>query len=98
MKTDLSTDLFGGFAGKAQFPLGMGDADIQKVIVDGNTKLFLEDSGEIIFVDEVSFGEIVERYFLRIILVKILPDMPQAGTFGMCRHTVRMPAILHQQG
>ena len=28
VKTDLSTDLFGGFAGKAQFPLGMGDADI----------------------------------------------------------------------
>lgn len=71
----------------------MGDPFFKDIVVDGNTKLFPEDSGKIIFVDKVTLGQLVQRYFFCVILIQITADLHQVFFLSVGLLEVRMPAF-----
>ena len=67
-------DFFGGLIGEAQKVFGFGDAGIQQVVSDGDAEVRFEDPGQVKFIDEVTLGKLVQRYFLFVVFVQVLLD------------------------
>ena len=76
-----SSDGFDGLVREAQKLLGMGDTDLQQIIVDGDAELFLEDACQVKFIDIKFFCKIVQIDQNRsseheLILNFVLPSAP----------------------
>ena len=67
-------DFFGGLIGEAQKVFGFGDAGIQQVVSDGDAEVRFEDPGQVKFIDELTLGKLVQRYFLFVVFVQVLLD------------------------
>ena len=76
----------------------MGDSFFEDVVIDGDPILFFEDSGQVIFVDKVTFGQLVERYFFCVILIQITADHHQVFFLSMDLLKVWAPAFFHKTG
>ena len=91
-----------GFHGPVREPkelFGMGDADLQQIVVDGDAELFLENAGQVKFVDIKYLCKIVQIDPVHVVMVQIVFDVLQVLFFsGDAPAVFRIPALFHQKG
>ena len=95
----LYRDLFNGERGEPQQTLGLGDAQLQQIAVDGHTILLRENFAKVKLVDVKLLAQLIQGDLLLIVLVQIIfYSLQVAALFGYMGRPVGVPGFLHQIG